>query len=320
MTCLTVVRHKSVNVVYASMGSHEFAAIGVKLHRFEVDNVPHFEFHSSCKQCEFLYVTDPLDWEVIPFVAMRLPRHGIVLQKCANAVPLMQHALRQELHELTEDDIANCIKLLELDAVPPNIEDKFLSLAKHFCGSADGDSDAVKAEVALYHEAYTSVDNTDEQLLSDPLLEAVYDDMDDEDKGEFREIGDAKRQKRYRARVGNWQRSCDEEVKRKRFGRLQPKARGKAKSKAVAKAPAKAPAPAPPDLVPGPAAAPAAPQALVPVPQPPPAKAPAPGPAPAARALNAHNYKSHFRMGGHLVRPLSSAGRPEEIFCNARPS
>ena len=42
---------------------------------------------------------------------------------------------------------------------------------------------------------YSAVDDSDAQLLADPLLQAVYDDLDDEDKGVIKDIGEAKQRK-----------------------------------------------------------------------------------------------------------------------------
>ena len=61
------------------MGNEIFAAIGLRLHPFDFDGAAHFKLHASHKTCEFLYITDVLDREAIPFAAVRLPGHGIVM-------------------------------------------------------------------------------------------------------------------------------------------------------------------------------------------------------------------------------------------------
>ena len=184
----------SSNVVYASMGNHVFAAIGLRLHECVVDGSGIFKFSTSHKECEFVYVTDPSDWVAIPWIATRFADHGIVMQQCGDALPLMRHTLRQAEHTLTDVDIQQCTEILELER-KDTIKGNFLELAKHFCGTDDGHSPAVLEEVELYEKAINAVDDTDEQLLADPLLEAVYDDLDDEDKGEFKDIGDKRKEK-----------------------------------------------------------------------------------------------------------------------------
>ena len=200
MLTLMIVRRISSNVVYASMGNHVFAAIGLRLHECVVDGTAIFKFSTSHKECEFVYFTDPSDWVAIPWIATRFADHGIVMQQCGDALPLMRHTLRQAEHTLTDVDIQQCTEIIKL-APKDTIKGNFLELAKHFCGTDDGHSPAVLEEVELYEKAINAVDDTDEQLLADPLLEAVYDDLDDEDKGEFKDIGDKKKEKKYRARV-----------------------------------------------------------------------------------------------------------------------
>ena len=193
MKCLTIVRQISSQTVRASMGSSLFAAIGLKLHMFEVEGVQHFTFTPDYREFEIVYVTNAMDWETIPFTATRLQGHGIVMAQSAAPMPLIRYSLLQTEHPLTEDDIINCLESLKIRLTPPNnkISDMLLALAKHFCGADNGDA---QVEADMYAKALTATTaNTDEQLLEDPLLEAVYDDMDEEDKGEFPEIGVAKR-------------------------------------------------------------------------------------------------------------------------------
>ena len=147
-----------------------------------------------------------------------------------------------------------------------------LALAKHFCGADNGDA---QVEADMYAKALTATTtNTDEQLLEDPLLEAVYDDMDEEDKGEFPEIGVAKRKKKYQARFGAWTRA--------RLGPSGPRAknRAKAKARAQAAAPPAEPSVAEPSAAPAaPPTAQAAPPAVVAAPEAPPKAGPAAPPA-----------------------------------------
>ena len=223
--CLTIIRCKTSGVVYASMGNKTFAAIFLKLYQFDDNGLPHFKFHASCKVCEFAYLTDPRDWEAIPYTAIRLQGHGIVMQQHADGpMPLMRHCLRQARNPLTVDDIAKYMELLGLQLVPPHnkIGDMYLALAKHFLSAADADSVEVREEAALYKDAANRKDNADDLLLADPLVDVVYEDMNAEDKGEFREIGEAKQRKSYNTKIANWKRSRD-----RVFGRGRPKGSGK---------------------------------------------------------------------------------------------
>ena len=304
------------------MGNHVFAAMGLILRGFDLAGRTYYKFNVGADAAfEFLYVVDPLDWEVIPYAATRLQGQGIVMEVVEAPMPLMRHTLRQELHTMTEDDIAKCVEIaVGAEHVPPEdnnmrSSDMFIALAKHFCGGDSGDAQVI-AEADLYEKAYTAKDDTDEQLLADPLLEAAYDDMDDEGKGEFREIGDAKRKKKYRAKVGAWKRAYEEDQgtrprKRRRLA-LRPKAKAKAKAVA-APAPAAPPAaaaavapPAPPDAgPPGAAAAPPIPAAA-----PGPAAAPAAGAAAAPPAVPEH---AHARA----VPNYGVTSSWDDVHCNS---
>ncbi len=119
-------------------------------------------------------------------------------------------------------------------------------------------------------KAYGACDDTEDQMLADPLCEAVYDDMDDEDKGEFKEIGEPKRNKKARARLGASKRICDEEAgpepkRRRRMMRPKSKAKAKAKAKAGALEPGAVGGP-PPQPAEPPAVEPLAPLAGLPPP------------------------------------------------------
>ena len=114
MLTLMIVRRISSNVVYASMGNHVFAAIGLRLHECVVDGTAIFKFSTSHKECEFVYVTDPSDWVAIPWIATRFADHGIVMQQCGDALPLVRHTLRQAEHTLTDVDIQQCTEILKL--------------------------------------------------------------------------------------------------------------------------------------------------------------------------------------------------------------
>jgi len=310
---LLIVRRISTNVWYASMGHQVFAAICLRLHQFELDGTTHFQFHASHRECEFVYVTEAVDWEAISYIPTRLADHGLAMQQDGDALPLMRHALRQPGHSLTQEDIRKCAENLTLEQSEA-ITGNFLALAKHFCGTDDGDSDEVKAEVGLYETAYGSVDDIDEQLLADPLFEAVYDDMDDEDKGEWREIGEAKQKRKYRARVRKWETGQGELQQPKRRRLMRPRAKGKAKAagKAAAKAAAAGPPEPPaagsqPPAAGPPAAGPPEPPAVPPEPPGPGEPAvPPPPPIPVPPALAAHVRAASFGL---------TAGW-DDIYCN----
>ena len=259
--CLTIVRQKSSGTVYASMGNRKFAALLLQLVAFEKDGLPHFKFHISHKVCEFAYFTNPLDWEALPYTAIRLAGHGIVMQQHADGpMPLMRHCLRQRQNGgMTIHDKIKFLQLVNIQVAPPHhkIADIHLTLAKYFLDAEDTAAASVRQEAALYQTAQYEVDNTDELLLQDPLVSMVYDDMDGEDKGEFKEIGVAKQKRRITAASDKWKKAQESVNQEKRHplklgrpkgakgrnagkgkGRGGVKAKGKGKGKVAAVDPA----------------------------------------------------------------------------------
>ena len=211
MQSLTIVRHSVIPPkLYASMGNYTYAAIGLGLREFEINGAAHFTFHAK-ENLEFLYIVDPTNWHVIPYVATRLAAEGIVMKQSEEPVPLIQHTLRQPQHSLNAQEIQDIVKLLEIEteesaADQVNLSDcsnQFLALAKHFCGAANAEE--VHTEVSKYEKSYKEKpEDLDKKLLADPLCEVVYDNMDGEDKGEFKEIGEAQVKSRIRARSSPW--------------------------------------------------------------------------------------------------------------------
>ena len=173
---------------------------GLKLHEINVDDTSHFHFPRS-GSFEFLFVTDPTNWETIPYAACRLPRHGIVMKQSAPAMPLMQHTLRDQSSSMTVEDIGRCVKRLKIETSSDDLPSMLSALATKIC---DGDEEAARKEANLFHKAREPNRNADDMLLDDPLVDLVYEEMDDKDKGEFKEIGDAKDKRKLSATLRKW--------------------------------------------------------------------------------------------------------------------
>ena len=240
---LTIVRHVPTDIVYASMGNYLYAALAVRLLCIIQNCTTYYKFVEA--PVEFVYVVEHYDWEVINYEAIRYAGHGILMTPVGKSVPLMIHTLGTPLHSLNEDDLDLCFEHtgVELPRTTPKaretIPSKLAALAKHFCGD---DEHAAKIQAGLFEDAYLARDNTDEDLLADPLLEAVFDAMDEDDKGEFKEIGDARQKKRYNSRMATYRKKCAQAQPglRGRPPRMKPRAKAGAKKKAKAAAKAKA--------------------------------------------------------------------------------
>ena len=207
---LTVAHKKSVNCFYAMMGNYAYAAMGVQLSSFDDGGRQHFTFDYIHRRFEFIYVTDPLDWEIVPFQATRLPGRGVVMQQDGEHLPLIRDTLCQKDHDLSEVDLVTICKCLHVQPAIPagsDPETSLAAIAKHFCATDDVKSAAVQNELQLYMRAFEcNIDDAadDDDLLNDPLVEAVFDDLADDDKGEFPEIKEAKTKRKIKAKFGAW--------------------------------------------------------------------------------------------------------------------
>ena len=62
------------------MGSYTYAAMGMQMASFDDGGLRHFTFDYALRRLELIFVTDPLDWMIIPFHATRLLwNHNIVV-------------------------------------------------------------------------------------------------------------------------------------------------------------------------------------------------------------------------------------------------
>jgi hypothetical protein len=292
---------------------------GLKLHEINVDDTSHFHFPRS-GSFEFLFVTDPTNWETIPYAACRLPRHGIVMKQSAPAMPLMQHTLRDQSSSMTVEDIGRCVKRLKIETSSDDLPSMLSALATKIC---DGDEEAARKEANLFHKAREPNRNTDDMLLDDPLVDLVYEEMDDKDKGEFKEIGDAKDKRKLSATLRKWNAACATAAKKKqhrRVGRakgrgkgevkVKGKGRGKGKVKVKGKGKGK-----------GNGKAVTVPSAPLPLPTPiPPAPIPLPAPTPsapeAALVVAAVPTQADPRPRGRASASYNNVGPDELIYCD----
>ena len=76
----------------ASLGNARWAALVLPLRSFEHGGVTHYEFYQA--PVEFIFVTDPTKYRVVPVQASRVEGHGITMAKEGDPEPLVQFALR----------------------------------------------------------------------------------------------------------------------------------------------------------------------------------------------------------------------------------
>ena len=250
---LTVAHKRSVNCFYAMMGNYTYAGLGVQLSSFSDEGRQHFTFDYAHRRFEFIYVTDPLDWEIVPFQAVRLQGRGVVMQQNGDHLPLIRDTLCQKNHDLSEVDLVTICKCLHVQPAIPAGSDPDTTLeaiAKHFCATDDGQSAAVQNELQLYMRPWAcniddAADDDDDDLLSDPIVEAVFDELNDDDKGEFPEIREAKVKRKIKEKLGAWHDELAKLAAKKKKKRKKQSGEGNAtkkpkKGKSAAKAKAAA--------------------------------------------------------------------------------
>jgi hypothetical protein len=330
----TIARRISDQAIFATLGNALWAGLGMPLTRFEANGQMHSKFKRAPLQ--FLHVYDPSDWEVLPFLVIRLRGHGLVMQDRGGPVPLMLNTLRSRFHMLTAPDIERCCEHLGAE-VHHGIEEGLEALSKCFCR---GDNFCGPSEAGHVIKQYFFRNTSDEDLLKDPLVEAVFDDLDPDDKEEFKSMQEARKKQRYKRALAEEdaeavpapapkrrravpapapkrrRRPPPWPLRRRRPGAAPPAAAAPPAPAAPGTPPGAAAAAEGPALAPGPPAAePAAtpPAAAAEGPGPPePALAPGPPAAepaapPAAAAAAAHN------RGPNVLPPLAW----QDIICQA---
>lgn len=255
--------------VCMSLGNYSWGFLAWPLGKHTVNGEPYFTF--SNEPVSWQHITDPSDWFVIPTIEFNMPGIGVVLLQSGQADSLMSFALLNTANTLNFDDLLQCARISNPDE---HINQAAVS-AKDLCDILGKTVNPADPETPqkIYKCFTTPVD--EDAGLDNVLVEAVYEDLDPEDKGEFPEVGQAIKNKKIKQRCAEHNKAR----KRKLAGLAAGAANKKKKPNPKAKAKAK-PAPAPPAEPP--ADAPPAPPGPVPEPAPPPVPVPEPDAQPAA--------------------------------------
>ncbi len=254
---------------------------------------------------DWLHVTDPSEWKVVPTAAFVLADSGVVMRQTAEPTDLMRHTLTTSANTLNFQDLLQCARTADVDLAEGT------ATAKEACDiigkSLDPTEGPDNATGDVIYKSFTS-EEVRGSALDDALVEAVFEDLDAEDNNEFPEVAKAIKERKIRTRCAEYRLA----KKRKLADRPKKKPKPKSKAKAKAKAmpgpgippepdagpppppgPAEPHEPAPPPVaVPAPAApAPEAPEPPPPEREPPPPEPeppPPPGPPPPAGAHHGH--------------------------------
>ena len=245
------------HVLGASLGHASWAVLLYPLHVVRVgeNGWRALGFRSTPAATVFDHVTDPRLWQVIPYRSEMDERCGVILEQVANPEPLLQASLRQCQH-LNHDLLVSIAALLDLGL---GADASRRTLLQMLATNVSGGDESFVAAVLDQDQKVPPVAVA--TLLGDPVFEAAFQDMPDDDKQEFPEV----RKEQARSRVR--QHVADRATQAARARRAAPLPRRRVRRKVMPAAghPAPAalgPAPAGGDPAPDPA-----PAALVPAPE-----------------------------------------------------
>ena len=178
-----VVRKVGSDNFWASLGNASWGALvwPLRVDGQDEDGMYSWGFDVG-GSAKWVFVTHPLNWHTFPHEGIRINK-GIILKQVGADDPLLKCSLRQSIRFSFQDLLrlaghcgmegdASCTREFLLD-----------SLANNFSPGDSGYAEAVKSSARS--EAIR-------QLVDDPLFDAAYDAVDDDDKREFPEVREAR--------------------------------------------------------------------------------------------------------------------------------
>ncbi len=189
-----VVQNTRTGVLSASLGHSTYAVLLYPIQILHEDTTGRktMRFQGRPAAVSFDYVVHVADWFVLPQRARRCAQHGVVLEQTGPPEPLAQAALRQKplpsfrtlqqlarhlgVHPAGQVSTQELVRLIAQKEQPGNEE--FL-------------------QEALQNTEECST-NSQARLMQDPLFEAAYDELPEDDREEFGELKKAKVKQRVR--------------------------------------------------------------------------------------------------------------------------
>ena len=159
---------------FASLGNRVWGALASPLERVqqaEEDNNYDYKFTQSA--IDYIHIVDPSKWQIIPYEPCRLESHGVVLKQTGQPLGLIKSSL-MSAHNFTQKDLQMFAAFNELDGMHSN-DDVFLLdiLGNHLKDEDDSYPDLIKKK-------YIECTCKTSMLLRDPLMEMVFEDMDED--------------------------------------------------------------------------------------------------------------------------------------------
>jgi hypothetical protein len=257
----------------ASLGNASWAVLlwPVDLLESDIHGMRTMQLRAPAGAC-FGHITDPSLWQVVPYTPERRPQ-GIVLQQSGPPESLVRACLRRP-KELAHHDLIRLAAHLEIAGGASDSRKALLdSIARKVSDdNADFVSQVHIAEEELAQKGVAT-------LLQDPVFEAAYGEMPEDDKLEFPEIRQEIRKGRVRRHIAD---RVVQAVQRKRRQGGLPLPKRRVRARREGSSPAVAPGP----MAPLPAASAAGAPSAAPPPQvaAPPVGAPSADPPPEVAA------------------------------------
>ena len=198
--------------IYASLGNYSWSALVYPLYVLHTDRDGHrtVRWGGAGSAIEFVHVVDLGEWSVLTCIASLAPAQGIVLQETERPRSLLKYSLQEKCASMSLDLLQQVAGFL---GIASGRDRKVLlrSVADQVfaeCPDKDNIVDGI-----LKRDASSSHQNAAATLLQDPLFEAAWDEMAQDEQLEFPEVRKEKTRGRVRRHLA---RRKEEERQRKR--------------------------------------------------------------------------------------------------------
>ena len=205
--------------LFASLGSYTWGALVYPLHIVDAtaDGLRTLGWGGQYSAVQFVHVLDATEWSVLSWTSALAPAQGIVLQEVAPPQSLLRFSLRERCASLTADLLKQIAVCLDI----PSEADRGTLLRgiaeKEFRDCARREE--IVADI-LKRDKSSHTKNAVATLLMDPLFEAAWDEMGQDDQFEFPDVKKEKTRGRVRRHVARHQELARESKRRRIGGRV----------------------------------------------------------------------------------------------------
>ena len=200
--------------LFASLGNHAWGALVYPLHvlHSDPDGLRTIRWGGETSAVEFVHVVDLTEWSVLTCTSSLAPAQGIVLQETDQPRSLLGYSLQEKCASMSLDLLQQVAGFLQF----PVMRDR-AALLRAIAGDVFADSpdkDDIVADI-LKRDSSSSIQNAASTLLQDPLFEAAWDEMGQDEQIEFPQVRKEKTRGRVRRHIAR-QKENDRGRKRRR--------------------------------------------------------------------------------------------------------